>query len=101
MPPVSSAGTRRPPRVKTHRPRPAVPRARLTWLNARATRDRRVRRLSAARIGARSRVRIRGMDHRLPLGIELFRATMFVALAVLAITLILPALLELAAAPFR
>jgi hypothetical protein len=41
------------------------------------------------------------MGHRLPLGIELVRATILVALAVLAITLILPALLELAAAPFR
>lgn len=100
MPLVSSAGTRRPTRVKTQRRRPVVPRARRTWLNPRATRDRRARRLTGARIGVRSRVRIRDTGHQLPLD-DLLRATLLVALAVLSIALVLPALLELAAAPFR
>lgn len=101
MPLVSSAATRRPPRVKTHLRRPAVARARLTGLNSRASRDQRAGRLSAARIDARSRVRLRATSHRLPLGMELVRVTMLVALAALAIIHVLPALLELAAAPFR
>lgn len=101
MPLISSAGTRRPSRIKTQRRRPVVPRARLTWLNPRATRHRRARRHMAARIGVRSLMRIRDSGHQLPLEIELVRAILLIALAVLSITLVLPALLELAAAPFR
>lgn len=87
MPLVRSAGTRRPPRVTTRRPRLAG--------------DRRVRRSSAARVGARSRGYVRDARRRSPVGIELFRATLLVALAVLAITVVLPGLLELAASPLR
>ena len=101
MPLVSSSGTRRPSRVKTQRRRSVVPPARPTWLNPRATRDRRARRLAAAGIGVRSRVRIRDTGHQLSLEIELVRATLLVALTVLSITLVLPALLQLAAAAFR
>ena len=101
MPLVSSSGMRRPSHVKTHGRRPVVPRARPTWLNPRAARDRRPRRLTAAGMGVRSRVRIRDTGHQWPLEIELVRATLLVALAVLSITLVLPALLELATAAFR
>lgn len=98
MPPAISAGVRRPPRVKNHRRRPPVHRDRLSWLNARATNGRRVRRLSVARIGARPVARNQGSGYQLPLGIELLRAAMLVVLAVLAITVVLPALIALAAA---
>lgn len=101
MPLVRSAAKRRPPRVETYLRRPAVARARLTGLNSRASRDQRAGRLAAARIDARSRVRLRAAGHRLPVGMELVRVAMLVALATLAIVHALPALLELAAAPFR
>lgn len=101
MPLVNFADTRSAPRVKTHRWRPVVPRARPTLLRSRATRDRRERRLTAAGIEVRSRVRIRATGHQLPFELELVRTTLLVALAVLAIALVLPALLEFAAAAFR
>lgn len=44
--------------------------------------------------------RIQESGHQLPLGIELLRAAMLVLLAVLAINVVLPALLALAAASF-
>jgi hypothetical protein len=72
-----------------------------TRLESRRIRDRPTRRSTAARIGAGSRTRVRETGNRLPRRIELVEATVLVALAVLAITLVLPALLGLAAAPSR
>ena len=100
MPPVNTARAHRLPRAKSNRQRPPVHRDRLVWLNARPTKDRRVRRLSAARIGARPRVRVQAIGPQLPLAIELVRAAVLVALAVFAITVVLPALLALATASF-
>jgi hypothetical protein len=94
---VRSAGARRPPRVKIRSRRSTAPPARLTWPSPASKVDRAHGR-PAARIGARSRTRIRDTGDRYPLVIELVRATVLVSLAVLAITVVFPALLELAAA---
>jgi len=48
-----------------------------------------------------SRLRVTHTGHRLPLGIELLRAVVGVACAILAVLVALPALIEVAAAPFR
>jgi hypothetical protein len=94
---ASSAGARRPPRVKTRSRRSTVRPAPLRWTSPASKVDRAAGR-PAAQIGARSRIRIRDTDDRYPLVIELVRATVLVCLAVLAITVVFPALLELAAA---
>jgi hypothetical protein len=98
---VNAEGAHRPPRVGIRRRRPAVPPARLTWLNARAVRNRRARRLSAVSVRVRTSSRTRDTGHRLPLGIELVRVFVLLALTVFGVTVALPALLELAAAPFH
>jgi hypothetical protein len=98
---VNAARARRPPRVRIGRRRPAVPPARLTRLNARAARNRRARGLSAVSIGVRTSSRTRDTGHRLPLGIELVRVLTLLTLAVLAVIVLLPTLLESAAAPFN
>lgn len=98
---VRSAGTRRPPRVKTHHRRQVMAHDRPTRLESRRIRDRPARRSTAARIGTGSRTRVRETGDRLPHRIELIQSMVLVVLAVLAITLVLPALLGLAAAPSR
>jgi hypothetical protein len=98
---VNFAVARRPPRVKVHPRRPAVPPARLAWPNTRRTSDRRARRLSTVRVRVRSNSRIRDMSPRLPLGIELVRAVLLLAVAVLAVVVALPALLDFAATPLH
>jgi hypothetical protein len=98
---VNVAGARRPPRVRIRRRRPAVPAARLTRLNAKPTRELRTRRLSAVSIRVRSRSRIGGSGNRLPLGMELVRVLILLTLAIFAVIVALPALLEWAAAPFH
>ncbi len=98
---VGPVGARRPSRLNVHPRRPAVPAARLAALNTRPMRVRRARRLSAVRMQDRSRLRLPDSGHRLPLGIELLRAVVLVAAAILAVLVVLPTLLELAAAQFR
>jgi hypothetical protein len=49
----------------------------------------------------RSRLRLPDTGHRLPLGIELLRAVVLLAAAILAVLVVLPTLLEFAASPFR
>jgi hypothetical protein len=98
---LNAAGARRPPRVRIRRRRPAVPPARLTRLNAKSMRTLRARRLSAVSIGVRSRPRMRDMSHSLPLGLELVRVLILLALAVFAVIVALPALLEFASVPFH
>lgn len=98
---VRPVGARRPSRVKVQPRRPAVPAARLAALNTRPKRVQRARRLSAVRIQDRSRLRFPDTGHWLPLGIEVLRAVLLLAAAILAVFVALPALLEFAAAPFR
>jgi hypothetical protein len=98
---ASFVGARRPPPVKVHPQRPAVPPARLTAPTTKSTRDHRARRLSAARVHAQSGSRIRETAPRLAFGIELVRAVLLLAGSVLAVLVALPVLLELAAAPFH
>lgn len=61
----------------------------------------RARRLSAVPAGFRPRPRLRDMRHSLPLGLELVRVLTLLALAVFAVVVALPALLEFATAPFH
>jgi hypothetical protein len=96
---VRFAGARRPTRVKAQRRRQTVSPARLAALNARPVRVLRARRLSAVHVQPRSRIRDTG--DRLPLGIELVRVLLLFAGALLAVLVVLPVLLEFAAAPFR
>ena len=97
---LDNRGSRhRPPRVSVRRRRPAVAPAGQPWLNANATRNRRARSRSAGPIRLRTRSRTRDPGHRLPLGIELCRLAILIALAVVAVIVVLPALLEFAAAP--
>jgi hypothetical protein len=95
---VRAAGARRPPRARIRHQRPVVRPARLTWLNARATRNRRARRLSAVSIRVRTRSRAHDLGSWSPFGRELVRVSILLALAVLAVIVVLPALLESAAA---
>jgi hypothetical protein len=97
----NAAGARRPPRVRIRRRRPAVPPARLARLNAGPSRTLRARRLSAVSIGARSRPRMHDVSRSFPLGVELVRVLILLALAVFAVIVALPALLEFASAPFH
>jgi hypothetical protein len=98
---VNAAGARRPARVRIRRRRPAAPPARLTRLDARAARYRRVARRSAVSIRERTRPRTRDTGYRLPPGVDLVRVLILLVLAVLAVVVVLPALLGFAAAPFR
>jgi len=98
---VGLAGARRRSRVRVRPRRPAIPPARLAALNTRSMRARRSRRLSALLSLDPSRLRVTHTGHRLPLGIELLRAVVGVACAILAVLVALPALIEVAAAPFR
>ena len=98
---VRSASTRRPSRDKSQHRRQVRAPDRPTRLESRRIRDRPARRSAASRIGAGSGARGRDTGNRLPRRIELVQSTVLVALAVLAITLVLPALLGLAAAPSR
>lgn len=101
MPLVNAAGAHRPPRVRSRRRRPAIPPARLAWLNARATNNRRARRLSAVSSHVRTHSRTRAMGHPLPLAIELLRVLVLLAVVIAAVIVVLPALLEFAAAPLH
>jgi hypothetical protein len=96
---VRYAGARRPPRVKVQQRRQSVHPARLAALNTRPVRVLRARRLSAVRVQPRSRIRDTG--DRSPLEIELVRVVLLFAAALLAVLVVLPVLLEFAAAPFR
>ena len=97
---ASSAGARRPPRVKIRSRRSTAPPARLGWPSP-ANKVDRAHGRPAAQIGARSHIRTRDTGDRYPFVVELVRATVLVGLAVLAITVVFPALLALAAAtPF-
>jgi hypothetical protein len=96
---VNAEGAHRPPRVRIQRRRPAVPPARLTWLNARAARNPWARRPSAVSVRVRTSSRTRDTGHRLPIGIELVRVLILLTMAVLAVIVVLPILLESAAAP--
>ena len=98
---VSATSGRRPPRIKIQRlRRPAVSPARLSALNKSSTRRHRRRTPSAVRVQVRSR-RSRATAARLPLGIDVIRVVLLLAGAVLAVLVVLPALLEYAAAPFH
>jgi hypothetical protein len=94
---TSSAGARV-AHVKIHHRRPGVARSRGTNPGARIP-DRPPPRIVTTRIGASSMVRVGDPRSLLPVRIELVRATLLIALAVLAITVVLPMLLLLAAAP--
>jgi hypothetical protein len=98
---VNVAGAHRSPRVRIRRRRKAVPLARLTRLNAKPLRTLRARRLSAISVHVRSRPRMRAVRHSLPLGLEVVRVVILLALTVLGVTVVLPALLDFAAAPFH
>jgi hypothetical protein len=71
--------------------------ARLRWTSPASKVDRAYGR-PAGQIGTRSRIRVGDTGDRYPFVIELVRATVLVGLAVLAITVLFPVLLELAAA---
>lgn len=101
MPHMSLVDARRRPRGNVHVRRRAVPPARLAALNTRPTRNQRARRLSAVRAHVQSNPRIRDRASRSALGIELVRAMLLLAGAVVAVLVALPILLEFAAAPFR
>lgn len=92
---VRSSGARRLARAKVEPRRPAIPPARLAALDTRPVRIRRARRLAAVRISdPSSRLRTRETGHRLSLGIELLRAVVLVAGAIVAVLVLLPELLE-------
>ena len=98
---VGPVGARRPSRLNVQPRRPAVPAARLAALNTRPMSVHRARRLSAVRMQDRSRLRLSDTGHQLPLGIELLRAVVLLAAAILAVLIVLPTLLEFAAAQVR
>jgi hypothetical protein len=98
---TSIVGARHPPRVIVRRRRPAVPPARLTAPITKSTSDRRARRPSAVRVHAHSGSGIRETAPGLALGIELVRAVLLLAAAILAVLVALPVLLQLAAASFQ
>jgi len=98
---VDSAGARRPSRVKVRPGRPAVPAARLAAFDARPMRIRRTSRLSAVRIRDQPPLRVHDTGHHWPLGIELLRAVLLIAGAILAVLVVLPAVLEFASASLR
>lgn len=98
---VSVTSGRRPPRIKTPRlRRPAVSPVSLRALNKRSTRGHRRRTPPAVRAHVLSS-RSRATAGRLPLGIYVIRIVLLLAGAVLAVLVVLPAVLEFAAAPFH
>ena len=98
---ISATGGRRPPRIKTQRlRRPAVSPVRLRSVNKRSTRGHRRRPPPAVRAHVLSS-RIRATTGRLPLGNYVIGIALLLAGAVLAVLVVLPALLEYAAAPLH
>ena len=96
-----NAGGRGSSRVTTRRRWPPSQRTRPTRVRSRASARRPPSRSTGARIALPSQRSLPRPGNVWPIKLELVRATLLVALAVLFITLVLPAMLELAAAPFR
>jgi hypothetical protein len=93
---IRSVGARRPSRVIVHHRRPTLPPARLTALGPKP-RDRRARSRSGGRVFAGSGSQFGKVAPRSALRIEVVRAVVLVAGAVLAVLFALPVLLERAA----
>lgn len=99
MPLANVARLGRRPRVRIRRRRQTVPRARLTRLATTALRDHPSHRPAAAPIRVRSSSRRRDTGSLLLVGIELVRVLILLTLAVFAVIVVLPALLDFAASP--